>query len=226
MGVHESQSLFWERHVGLSRAFWTWCGPQVRDALALTASDDALYGAVNGVSRGLIRVEADELTYPMHVILRYRLESRLLSGQLRVDDLPAEWRKGMQELLNVDGGTYGDDRGCLQDVHWSGLAVGYFPTYLLGAMMAAQLDAYMRSDELFKAANNGRSVDDLIAAGDFAPLKEWLREKVHDHGRLYASMDDLLLHSFGEALNPKYFIAYLTEKYTKLYQLDCVSADK
>ena len=220
MGVHESQSLFWERHVGLIRPFWSWCGPKVRDALSLAAGDEELYGAVNSVSRGLIRVEADELTYPMHVILRYRLEAKLLRGELQVSDLPSEWRRGMEELLGVAGDSYGDSEGCLQDVHWSGLAVGYFPTYLLGAMMAAQLDHYLRKDDAFAAAQDGRSVDELIAAGDFAPFKEWLKEKVHDHGKLHGSMDELLTHSFGEPLNPEYFISYLTDKYTALYQLE------
>lgn len=197
-----------------------WCGPRVREILGSEANDEELYGAVNRVSQGLIRVEADELTYPMHVILRYRLEARLLRGDLMVSELPAEWRRGMHELLGVDGDSYGDDQGCLQDVHWSGLAVGYFPTYLLGAMMAAQVDHYLRCDAEFTKAQNGRSVDDLIEAGDFAPFKEWLKAKIHDHGRLFGSMDELLIHSFGEALNPKYFIKYLTTKYEDLYALE------
>ena len=154
----------------------------------------------------------------MHVILRYRLEARLLRGDLSVKDLPSEWRQGMQQLLGVDGDSYGDAEGCLQDVHWSGLAVGYFPTYLLGAIMAAQLDHYLRTDKAFADAHG--AVDELIAAGEFAPFKEWLREKVHDHGRIHASMDELLVEGFGEPLNPKYFISYLTDKYSALYQLE------
>jgi len=252
MGVHESQSLFWERHVGLSRAFWTWCGPLVRRHLfALppassegggtatepqprgvvdSVKDEALFGAVNRVSRGLIRVEADELTYPMHVILRYRLEREILEGKLSTSELPGAWAQGLKSLLGDDLVVPDDAQGCLQDVHWSSLAVGYFPTYLLGAMMAAQLDHYLRHDEAFRAAHapsclspeeaeEGDVVDALVRRGEFSPLKAWLKEKVHDKGSEPKSMDDLLLEEFGEPLNATYFLEYLTKKYSDIYQL-------
>jgi len=215
MGVHESQSLFWERHIGLSRPFWKWCGPKVRDALGVVGDDEELYRAVNHVKQGFIRVEADELTYPMHVILRYTLERKLMSGEMTVAELPEAWNRGMEELLGVE--VPDDAKGCLQDVHWSALAIGYFPTYLLGAMMAAQLSHYIRQDAEFRAAHG--DVDELIAAGNFAPFKEWLRVHIHDNGSLHDSMDTLLQAEFGEPLMPKYFISYLQDKYADIYQL-------
>eukprot|EP00613_Pedinella_sp_CCMP2098_P051392 CAMPEP_0171822314 /NCGR_PEP_ID=MMETSP0992-20121227/3802_1 /TAXON_ID=483369 /ORGANISM="non described non described, Strain CCMP2098" /LENGTH=521 /DNA_ID=CAMNT_0012436899 /DNA_START=58 /DNA_END=1625 /DNA_ORIENTATION=+ len=242
MGVHESQSLFWERHVGLSRALPPLCAaaassegggtatePQPRGVVD-SVKDEALFGAVNRVSRGLIRVEADELTYPMHVILRYRLEREILEGKLSTSELPGAWAQGLKSLLGDDLVVPDDAQGCLQDVHWSSLAVGYFPTYLLGAMMAAQLDHYLRHDEAFRAAHapsclspeeaeEGDVVDALVRRGEFSPLKAWLKEKVHDKGSEPKSMDDLLLEEFGEPLNATYFLEYLTKKYSDIYQL-------
>lgn len=209
MGVHESQSLFWERHVGLSRPFWTFAGPRVREALGIDASDDALYEAVNAVSRSNIRVEADELTYPMHVILRFGIERDLMRGALDVDGVPAAWDAGMRELLGVE--VPSDKEGCLQDVHWSGLAIGYFPTYLLGAMAAAQLWHHAKADIPTLEAQIGR--------GEFAEVRAWLGAKVHDRGTVPDSMDALLLEAVGEPLQPRYYIAYLEEKYRALYRL-------
>lgn len=209
MGVHESQSLFWERHVGLSRPFWSFAGPRVRASLGLGASDDELYEAVNAVRRSLIRVEADELTYPMHVIVRYEIERDLVRGAIGVDAVPARWDAGMTELLGVAPPS--DKEGCLQDVHWSSLAIGYFPTYLLGAMAAAQLWHHA------KAQLPG--LEAQIATGDFAPVKAWLGEKVHDQGTVHESMDALLIDAVGEPLNPEHFVSYLEEKYRKLYRL-------
>ena len=164
MGVHESQSLFWERHIGLSRPFWTWAGPQVRERLGVEADDDALYAACNALQRpSLIRVEADELQYPLHVILRFEIERGVLNGEVSVDDIPAVWDKRMSELLGVE--VPSNAKGCLQDVHWSGLAIGYFPSYLLGAMMAAQLWHHCRLAV--------PDVDGKIASGDFAPILSW-----------------------------------------------------
>ena len=211
MGVHESQSLFWERHVGLSRPFWTWAGPQVRETLGVAADDDALYAAANAVqAQSLIRVEADELSYPMHVILRFEIERALLRGELAVGDVPATWNARMGDLLGVTPEI--DAKGCLQDVHWSSLAIGYFPSYLLGAMMAAQLQHYCRAAL--------PQFDELLAKGDFKPILAWLRTNVHDQGLLHPSMDALLEHACGEPLNPEYFLGYLEDKYRALYRLD------
>jgi carboxypeptidase Taq len=221
MGTHESQSLFWERHVGMSKAFWNWCTPLMKEAYAATDNNseenenlihsctaEELYGAVNAVSPSLIRVEADELTYPLHVILRYNIERDVVEGKLDVKDIPKSWNEAMKTMLNVD--VPDDSVGCLQDVHWSGLAIGYFPTYLIGSVTAAQLSYYCEKD-----------IPDMyeqIERGEFDNIKAWLTDKVHRHGRRYSSLDALLEDQVGERLNPKYFINYLTDKYTSLYK--------
>ena len=211
MGVHESQSLFWERHVGLSKPFWEYATPILQEAFPenFKYTPQQVYGAVNAVSPSFIRVEADELTYPLHVILRYNIERNVVQGRLQVKDIPKQWNADMKNMLHVD--VPSDDKGCLQDVHWSMLAIGYFPTYLLGSATAAQLSHYCHQDI--------PDMDDKISKGDFAEIKEWLVNKVHKHGKRYKSLDDLLEAQVGEKLNPKYFIDYLTEKYTELYKL-------
>jgi carboxypeptidase Taq len=175
MGVHESQSLFWERHVGLSKEFWIWLRNKSGllndkfDGYLETFTADELYGAVNAISSpSLIRVEADELTYPLHVILRYNIERDVVEGRLDVKDIPARWNDGMKTMLNVD--VPNDTKGCLQDVHWSGLAIGYFPTYLLGSATAAQLAHYCQRD-----------IPDMyeqIERGEFHNIKAWLTDMV------------------------------------------------
>jgi carboxypeptidase Taq len=210
MGTHESQSLFWERHIGLSKAFWKYATPILHETFDdYTYSADDVYGAVNAASKSFIRVEADELTYPLHVVLRYNIEKDVIAGKLAVKDISERWNEDMQRLLNVK--VPSDDKGCLQDVHWSGLAFGYFPTYLIGAIAAAQLFHYCHKD----IPNMERMIED----GNFSEIQQWLTDKVHRHGRRYESLDALLMDQLGEELNPKYFIDYLTEKYTDLYQL-------
>jgi len=213
MGMHESQSLFWERHVGLSEAFWDYATPLVKQHLDIDDGKSPLsskdfYAAVNAANRSLIRVEADELTYPLHVILRYTIERDFVDGRLDVNDIPTQWNKRLNELLNVD--VPDDAQGCLQDVHWSMLAYGYFPTYLLGAAAAAQLAHYCQKDI--------PNFDELVAVGQFVEIKAWMTEKVHKHGSRYASLDEHLKAQVGEPLNPKYFLDYLTKKYSKLYE--------
>jgi carboxypeptidase Taq len=214
MGCHESQSLFWERHVSLSKPFWKWATPLLKDAFAGCSSGDGsmdptqVYGAVNAVSPGLVRVTADELTYPLHVILRYKIERDVVEGKLAVSDIPKRWNSSMKEMLDVT--VPSDAEGCLQDVHWSSLAIGYFPTYLIGSATAAQLAHYCKLDI--------PDFDTKIEHGEFAEIKQWLTNKVHKHGRRYPSLDALLEDQLGEKLNPKYFIDYLTDKYTELYK--------
>ncbi|KAL7515978.1 hypothetical protein ACHAWX_001042 [Stephanocyclus meneghinianus] len=216
MGVHESQSLFWERHVGLSRPFYRWAQPILMEAFGkdheYSYSAEEIYQAVNGVdfANNFIRVEADELNYPLHVILRYNIEREVVAGELDVNDIPARWNKDMKEFFDVD--VPDDTRGCLQDIHWSCLAIGYFPTYLLGSMMAAQLAHYCKKDL--------PEFDSMIEKGGFTTIRKWLTEKVHRHGKRYSSLDDLLMAEVGEQLNSKYFIEYLTEKYSDLYKVE------
>jgi len=218
MGAHESQSLFWERHVSKCKEFCRWCTPLLQKNLlgenmkpedADKYTPEAIYAAINAVSPGPIRVESDELTYPLHVILRYNIERDVINGKLSVDDIPKRWNEEMKKTLGVD--ITSDDIGCLQDVHWSALAIGYFPTYLIGGITAAQLVHYCQKDV--------ESYSSDIENGEFGAIKAWLTDKVHRHGKRYKSLDELLEDQLGEKLNPKYYIDYLTEKYTELY--DC-----
>lgn len=205
MTIHESQSLLFEMQAGRSDAFLGFAAPIFAEAFggggdAWTARN--LIRLQRQVKRGFIRVEADEVTYPLHVLLRYRLERDLVSGALAVEALPAAWNEGMKALLGV---TPPDDaRGVLQDIHWPGGAFGYFPTYTLGALAAAQL---------FDAAR--RSEPDLVpglARGDFGPLLAWLRPNVHEMGSLLEP-DDLLRRATGAPLGTEVFEAHLRARY-------------
>lgn len=217
MGVHESQSLFWERHVGKSRAFFNWARPILAEAFddkdggqEFAYSAEELYAAVNAVDfANLIRVDADELTYPLHVILRYNIERDVIAGDLDVVDIPSRWNGDMKAFLDVD--VPDDARGCLQDIHWSFLAIGYFPTYLIGAMMAAQLAHYCERDL--------PDMNGMIERGEFDEIRKWLTKKVHVHGKRYKSLDELLTAQVGEPLNSQYFIANLMAKYSELYKV-------
>ncbi|KAJ1461188.1 M32, carboxypeptidase Taq metallopeptidase peptidase [Pelagophyceae sp. CCMP2097] len=214
MGVHESQSLLWERMVQQSRAFWIYATPLFHKAFPHTrqATPEDFYVAANVVQAGAIRVEADELTYPLHVFLRFDLERKLFRGELQVEDVPAFWNAAMKRDLGVQVDK--DAQGCLQDIHWSFGAIGYFPSYTLGAIMAAQL---------FQAASAQLpSLDEDIAKGHFAPLREWLREQVHKKGSIYASPDELLNSVTGGTggIDPGPYLEYLKAKYTDLYKLE------
>ncbi len=209
MAVHESQSRLWENQVARGRAFWRFFEPRLRalfpTQLAAVSSEE-LYLAVNAVEPTLIRVDADEVHYNLHILLRFELEQRLFSGALAVRDLPAAWNALCTESL---GQTPANDReGVLQDVHWSGGAFGYFPSYCLGNMMAAQLWAAVR-----------RALPELetdFARGDFSRLLGWLRENIHAHGRRYDTLE-LVRRVTGEELSPKHLLAYLQERYGGLY---------
>ena len=205
MAAHESQSLIIEMQACRSDAYLSWLAPEL---LAGFGGEPAAYAPANlgrlwrRVGRGCIRVDADEMTYPAHVILRFRLEQALVSGDLAVADLPGAWHDGMVSLLAV--APPDDARGCLQDIHWYEGAVGYFPSYTLGAMAAAQLMGAAR-----------REVDGLDAAlaqGELRPLVGWLRDKVHRQGSLLG-FNDLLRAATGKALDPTDFEAHLTARY-------------
>ena len=205
--VHESQSRLWENHVGRSRDFWELFAPTVADHLGVDATAQEFYEAANQLyPENLIRVEADELTYHMHIILRFEIERDLFSGDLAVEDVPEAWNEKMESYLGVSPET--DAEGCLQDIHWSHGAFGYFPTYSLGSVMAAQLFATAEAD-----------LDDLrgsIQAGEFEPLSNWLRENVHHHGSRYTT-DDLIQKVTGESFTAEYFIDYAERKFGELY---------
>jgi carboxypeptidase Taq len=205
MAMHESQSLLLEMQVCRGRAFAGFAAPLLRAAFGGSGpawDADALYRRQIMVRPGLIRVDADEVTYPAHVILRYRLERAMVADKLAVADLPGIWAEGMGKLLGIM--PNGDQDGCLQDIHWYDGAWGYFPTYTLGALIAAQL---------FGAAR--RALPDLmetIARGDFAPLLGWLREQVHGKGSLL-STPDLVEEATGAPLGTAAFEQHLRERY-------------
>ncbi len=207
MAIHESQSLLMEMQVCRSREFLSFAAPIIRRQLGGADADawhpDNLYLASTQVVRGLIRVDADEVTYPLHVILRYELEQALLAGDLDVAGIPTAWDEQMRHYLGRS--TLGDDRdGCMQDVHWYAGLFGYFPTYTIGAVIAAQLFAAMRE----------RRPDtvDAIGRGDFVPLLSWLRQNVHGRGRL-VDADQLLVDATGSQLDTSAFKAHLQARY-------------
>ncbi len=205
MSIHESQSLLVEMQVCRSKTFLDWAAPIMRDAFSGHGpawETENLYRLYTRVAPGFIRVDADEVTYPAHVILRYRLERALLGEDLSLDDLPAAWNDGMKELLGIVPPS--DAEGCLQDVHWYDGAWGYFPTYTLGAMSAAQLYAAARDAD--------PAIETGIGQGDFKPLMAWLREHVHGKARLM-NAPALLTEATGKPLDPNVFKAHLQARY-------------
>ena len=205
MTLHESQSLLIEMQACRGGAFMAWAAPLMAEAFGGAApawSADNLLALVTRVERGYIRVDADEATYPAHVILRYRLEKAILAGDLPLADLPGAWSDGMDALLGIRPPD--DRRGCLQDIHWYSGAWGYFPTYTLGAMAAAQLYAAA------KAVDGG--LEPALAEGDFAPLYAWLRPNVHEPGSRYGT-GELLERATGRPLDATAFKAHLKARY-------------
>lgn len=210
MGVHESQSRFYENIIGRSRGFWNYFYGEVineyKDLGKIPVEE--FYRAVNTVSPSLIRVEADELTYSLHIIIRYEIEKLLINDEISVDDLPRVWNEKYKEYLGVE--PQNDGEGVLQDIHWAGGSFGYFPSYALGNLYGAQFLNTMEKDIT--------DLWDRIEKGDFTAVKGWLGEKVHRHGAVYEP-SKLLMMVTGEGLNPKYFIEYLNKKYTEIYNL-------
>jgi carboxypeptidase Taq len=211
LSVHESQSRLWENHVGRSEAFWELLLPTVEEAFpqAESISPRAAYEAANGVhEENYIRVEADELTYHLHILVRFEIERELIGGDLAVAEVPDRWNELSEAYLGITPPT--DAMGCLQDIHWSHGSFGYFPTYSLGSVMAAQLYAAAEDD-----------IDDLderIRAGEFDALGDWLREHVHRHGQRYET-DDLVEAATGAPLSADAFGEYVRRKYGELYDL-------
>jgi carboxypeptidase Taq len=205
VAVHESQSLLVEMQICRSRAFLAYLAPLFADSFGVSGaafSVDNLYRQAIRVARGLIRVDADEVTYPLHVVLRYRLEKALVAGELEVADLPAAWNEGMRELLGV---VPPDDRlGVLQDIHWPAGAIGYFPCYTLGAILAAQLNEAMIAAEPDLPAH--------IERGDFRPLLAWLRANVHEQGARYETQE-LIARATGRPLELQPFLRHLETRY-------------
>ncbi len=208
MGVHESQSRLWENQVSRSRAFWSFFEPRFRAQFpeqTAAVDSETLYRAINAVEPTLIRVDADEVTYNLHILLRFEIEQRLFRGDLKVADLPAAWNALSTELLGL---TPPSDRlGVLQDVHWSGGAFGYFPSYCIGNMMAAQL--------WYTALATFPGLEADFARGDFSRLLGWLRKEIHQQGRRYDTQE-LVQRVTGEPLSPRHLLRYLRERYLPL----------
>lgn len=208
-GVHESQSRFWENHVGRTRPFWEEFLPTFKEHLDghddLTV--DEIYEAVNRINPdNLIRVEADELTYHMHIILRCEIDRAFVEGDIEAEEIPQVWNDKMDEYLGIRPDT--DSEGCLQDIHWTrGFAA--FQGYTIGSVLAAQLDAAIRED---------LDVDELVREREFDPIREWMGEKIHQQGQRYTTME-LIEHATGEPLTAEYFVDYVEEKFGDLYDL-------
>jgi carboxypeptidase Taq len=211
LGVHESQSRLWENAVGRSRAFWTYWFPLTRRVFSQALHDvslDQFLAAVNHVAPSLIRVHADEVTYNLHIIVRFDLEQAMLAGDLPVHDLPSAWNQKYREALGIS--PRNDAEGCLQDIHWSAGLFGYFPTYTLGNLYAAQLFAKARADLA--------GLDQAFVRGDFAELLSWLRDSIHRHGQRHRP-GPLVERATGASPNPAALVAALKHKYGELYGL-------
>lgn len=212
LGIHESQSRLWENNVGRSLGYWKHNFKRLQTVFPenlsqFTAED--FYKAMNIVKPSLIRTSADELTYHFHVLIRYEIEKELIAGAIEVEDLPKIWNKKYKDYLNID--VPNDAKGVLQDIHWSHGSFGYFPTYSIGSFYAAQF--------FNQAKKEIKSLETQIENGELIPLLDWLREKIHRHGRLFAA-SDLCEKITGEKLNFKHFLEYAKNKYNKLYHLN------
>lgn len=211
MGIHESQSLFWENFVGRNKHFWE----RHYDALKGYSSGqfnqvslDDYYRAINVAGPSFIRIEADEMTYPLHIMIRYEIEKGLFSDQINVKDLPAIWNEKMNEYLGIT--PKNDAEGVLQDVHWAGGAFGYFPSYALGYIYAAQLKNAMLKDI--------SDFDLKILNGELVTIKDWLTKNIHQYGKMKKPIE-ILQDVTGEGLNASHLIQYLTAKYKEVYRL-------
>ncbi|MGL4652579.1 MAG: carboxypeptidase M32 [Cetobacterium sp.] len=207
MGIHESQSRFYENVIGRSREFWygLLSKSKYKYSEIENLSLDEIYKAVNEVSPSLIRVEADELTYSLHIMVRYEIEKGILSGEYQIKDLPRIWNEKMEEYLGVVPETYSE--GVLQDVHWSCGLIGYFPSYALGNVYSVQI---------LRAMKKEINIEGALERGELKEIKKWLENKIHRHGKLKTPKELMVLVT-GEELNPDYYIEYLKEKYRKIY---------
>jgi carboxypeptidase Taq len=211
LGIHESQSRLWENLVGRSLSFWQYFYPRAQELFPEALADVPLndfYQAVNHVSPSLIRVEADEATYNLHIIIRFQLEQAVINGELETDDLPAAWNQKYKDYLGIVPET--DAEGVLQDVHWAAGLVGYFPTYSLGNLYASQFFDQCRQEL--------GDLDIMFREGNFLPLKKWLNEKIHLPGQCYSG-PELAESVTGEKISPARLINHLREKLAPIYGL-------
>ena len=211
LGIHESQSRMWENILGKSEIFWQYFYPKLQkefpDHFGKIKFED-FYQAINIVKPSLIRTEADEVTYNLHIILRFEIEKDLIEGSIAVEDLPKIWNDKFKEYFGIS--VPSDSMGVLQDVHWSGGMIGYFPTYTLGNLYSAQFFEVAKRDIL--------NLEKEVKKGQFGHLLEWLRKNIHIHGKLF-SAEELVEKVTGEKLSSKHFIDYLEKKYSEIYKL-------
>ena len=207
MAVHESQSRFFENLIGRSEAYVGYILPKLKSYFPQLqdVSPEDFYKAINIAGPSLIRIEADELTYTLHIIIRYEIEKALIAGEIEVEDLPAIWNEKYQAYLGMTPQT--DSEGVLQDSHWASGLFGYFPSYALGTAYASQILHAMEQDLDFEAC---------VEKGDFKPIVGWLNEKIHQYGAL-KSPGELMKEATGEDLNPQYFTTYLKKKFKTIY---------
>jgi carboxypeptidase Taq len=209
LGLHESQSRFWENNIARSMSFWKYFYSIFQDTTGYIYTDlDKWYRLINQVRPSLIRVEADELTYCLHVILRFELEVDLMDDKIKVTDLPHLWNEKMNEMFGII--PQNDVEGVLQDMHWSGGSIGYFPTYAIGSIYSSQI--YKKISEV------NTNMEAEIKQGNFQNILNWLRENIHKFGRLFTA-DEIIKNACGEGLNSRIFVNYLKDKYYKLYNV-------
>ena len=208
MGVHESQSRFYENLVGRSTSFWTPIFGELNAAYGLEMNLEDFMNYINRAEASLIRTEADELTYPLHIMIRYEIEQMLFKDEITVEQLPKVWNQKVKEFLGID--VPSDAQGVLQDVHWSGGMFGYFPSYAIGSAIASQIMVAMKKE---------LDVEQLLLDGQLKQIGAFLDHHIHQHGAIYTT-DELLNMMMGESFNPQYYVDYLKEKYTKLYHLN------
>ncbi|ERI90492.1 putative thermostable carboxypeptidase 1 [Clostridiales bacterium oral taxon 876 str. F0540] len=208
MGVHESQSRYYENILGRSKEFWKYFYPEAQKRFKQFegVSLEEFYKAINVVEPSLIRTEADELTYSLHIIIRYEIEKELINGRISLDELPKVWNEKYKEYLGVE--PKNDAEGVLQDMHWSDGSFGYFPSYALGNLYGAQF--------LSRLLQDIPDYYSLVERGEFDKIHEWLKENIHKHGSVYKPADIIKMVT-GEELNAKYFIEYLNKKYSEIY---------
>lgn len=210
MAMHESQSRFYENMIGRSKAFFDTHYPKIQELFSEELKDitsDDFYQLANEAKCSLIRTEADELTYPLHIMIRYEIEKMLLNDQITVNDLPIVWNKMVKDYLGID--VPNDTLGVLQDVHWSGGSFGYFPTYAYGSAISAQL---------YNAMSKDINIEEALKEGTTEKINNWLKEHVHQYGGSLLP-NEILLKATNETFNPNYYVNYLKEKYTKIYNI-------
>lgn len=210
MGMHESQSRFYENMIGRSREFWEPLFPKLKETYPQELKDvtlDSFMAGINKSEPGLIRTEADELTYSLHILIRYELEKELIAGACSVAELPARWSQLYRDYLGIR--PIQDSEGVLQDIHWATANFGYFPSYAVGSAIAAQLHHYIKTR---------LPLSDMLKEGNLHPIRAYLNDHIHKYGAVYTT-NELLKKMTGEEFNPEYYIRYLTEKYTELYHL-------